>query len=265
MVKMRTCSGVVGEDGRRTDGAGRADRKCLKRTRSKLSRYPFSTRSASDQVRRQRHQQVSFVCEAASPAHPTTINRQDLAINVHTSTTRQVDNRTLEVVGRTPSASWNPLQDTPRPILIVDQSSIHLRGDIARSYAIDVDAFTRPLVTHGLRKLSHPAFAGCISRDIQAALEALEGADIDDTATFAVLVLLLGEHVRADVPAQSEDCRKVDLQYFGPVIVRELVSRVPSLNPAAVQQDVYAMTIGQHFGDQLLDRLMGCQVRDVDL
>lgn len=56
-------------------------------------------------------------------------------------------------------------------------------------------------------------------------------------------IRLARQHVRAHFAAQREDGAEVHLQDFVPVLVRELVRGVSSLDAAAVEQDVNAVAI----------------------
>jgi hypothetical protein len=70
--------------------------------------------------------------------------------------------------------------------------------------------------------------------------------------------------VCADVTAQREDGGQVDLQYGLPVSVGKLVRGVALLDPAAVEQDVDAVAVGEDGGDERGDGGVGGEVCGVD-
>lgn len=98
--------------------------------------------------------------------------------------------------------------------------------------------------------------------------------------------------MRANVSAEREDCCQIDLEdlrlrssvcfpvtcvctrgrkeregkvpYLIPVLQGELMARVPPLYPAAIQQDVHAMSVLQDRRSQGRYRVLGRQVRRVD-
>jgi hypothetical protein len=70
-----------------------------------------------------------------------------------------------------------------------------------------------------------------------------------------VSVWLASEHVRADFAAEGEDCAEVDLEYFVPVVVRELVRRVAALDATAVQENMDIVAVFENLWDKGVDRL----------
>jgi hypothetical protein len=74
----------------------------------------------------------------------------------------------------------------------------------------------------------------------------------------------LGEHVCANVAAQGEDGCEVYLEHGGPVVVGELVGWVPFLDPAAVEEDVDFVAVGEDGGDEGGYGGGGGEVRGVD-
>jgi hypothetical protein len=59
--------------------------------------------------------------------------------------------------------------------------------------------------------------------------------------------------VRADIAAEGEDCAEVDLEYFVPVVVGELVRGVAALDTAAVQKDVNVVAVFEDLWDESVD------------
>lgn len=68
----------------------------------------------------------------------------------------------------------------------------------------------------------------------------------------------------ANFAAKSEDSAEVHLQDFVPVLVRELVRGVSSLNAAAVEQDVDAVAVLEDAWHESVDGGRGGQVGGVD-
>lgn len=52
----------------------------------------------------------------------------------------------------------------------------------------------------------------------------------------------------ADFAAEREDCREIDLEDLVPVVIWELMGWVSSLDAAAIEQDVDAVTVLQNLG-----------------
>lgn len=70
--------------------------------------------------------------------------------------------------------------------------------------------------------------------------------------------------MRADIPGELEDGRQINLQHGFPVVVGKLVSGVAPLDTAAVEQNVYSMTVFEDSGKEGGDRSFGGEVRRVD-
>ena len=58
----------------------------------------------------------------------------------------------------------------------------------------------------------------------------------------------------ADISTEREDSGEIRLQYFVPIIIRELMSWVPSLDSTAVDEDVDLVSVRKYFRNELLDR-----------
>lgn len=70
--------------------------------------------------------------------------------------------------------------------------------------------------------------------------------------------------MRPDVAAQREDRAEVHLQHRVPVRGREFVRWVPSLDPAAVEQDADAVAVCEDGGDEGAEGGGGGEVCGVD-
>ena len=70
--------------------------------------------------------------------------------------------------------------------------------------------------------------------------------------------------MRADIPSELEDGRQVNLQHGFPVVVWKLVGRVTPLDTAAVEQDVYSVTVFEDGGDKGADGVLRGEVCGVD-
>jgi len=70
--------------------------------------------------------------------------------------------------------------------------------------------------------------------------------------------------VRADVAAEREHGREVDLQHLIPVGLRELVARVTALDPGAVHQDADVVAVLQCSWDEGGYFAWGAEVAGVD-
>lgn len=180
-------------------------------------------------------------------AHPTAVNSENLTRDIPASSTRKVYRTSFKVLRIAPTACWYPFQDACRSLLIIDQCSVHLCSNVARSNSVHADPLGCPLVGQGFGELTDSTFACGVCRDIDAALEGQERSDIDDAASSSMLVWRPSEHVCSHVSAKSEHCVQVHLHHLVPVVVRELVSRMSSLDAATVQQDVNLVSIFEHF------------------
>lgn len=123
----------------------------------------------------------------------------------------------------------------------------------------------RPLVAQRLCQLAHTALARRVRGDRDAALEREEGGDVDDGAPAVEgEVSGLGEHVGADIAAESEDGGEVDLEDGGPVVVGELVGGMALLDAAAVEEDVDSVAVCEDGGHERGDGRGGGEVGGVD-
>lgn len=126
--------------------------------------------------------------------------------NIRSRSTRQINRRPLEILGRPPLPRRNPRRDALQPLRVRQQRLIHIRLDVPRRNGVDGDALGRPLVGEALGQLSDGALGRRVGGDGEAALEGQEGGEVDDAASaacdgggFEV------EHVGADVAADGED------------------------------------------------------------
>ncbi len=165
-----------------------------------------------------------------------------LSRNIATRPPRQKHNRSLEILRLPPPPHRNPLQNLPRPALIPNQRLIHIRRDIPRGNRIDVDALPGPLITQRLRQLRDSALRTRIRRDGQAAGETDQAGDVDDIAAMGTGPC---EHVGAEVAAEGEDGRQVDLEDFVPVGEGELMGGVAALDACAGDEDRDVVAIGE--------------------
>lgn len=88
--------------------------------------------------------------------------------------------------------------------------------------------------------------SGRIGGNVETSLKRLKRSNVDDTSSSAMLVFVSGEHVRADISAQGEDCSEVGLQHFVPVIIRELMRRMPPLDATTIDENVDLVSITQY-------------------
>lgn len=110
---------------------------------------------------------INRIARGRLTAHPSAVNDQTLARDVVAGPAGEVDNGTLEVLGRTPSSSGDSLQDLSRSDRVGNECFVHLpralvsimtmlrlafarithvRGDVAWGDGVDIDALGSPAV-----------------------------------------------------------------------------------------------------------------------
>lgn len=199
------------------------------------------------------------------PTHPAPVHSQYLPTHICTRSTGQKHHAALEIIRTPPSPRRNPRQNRLGTIRIVDQRRIHLRRHVPGRDRVHADPLARPFVAQRLGQLTHAAFTRRVRRDRDATLERQQTCHIDDATPSTGNVGIAREHVCADVATQGEDGREIDLQDFGPVVVRELVGRMATLDAAAVEQDVNLVTVGEDLGNEGFDGGRVGEVGRVDL
>lgn len=83
-------------------------------------------------------------------SHPATIHADNLSRDVGTCCTSEEDHYSLEVLRFPPSASRDSGHDTRVAVLVIDQSDVHIRVDVAGRDRIDGDALGYPLIRESL-------------------------------------------------------------------------------------------------------------------
>lgn len=146
------------------------------------------------------------------PAHPATINSQDVTADIGTRLAGQIHGGALKVIRRTPSPGGDSRADAGQSLRVVEQRRVHLRLNVARRNRIHRDALGRPLVGKALGHLTHGALGRGVRRHGETALEAEQRAKVDDAAAAAGDWRgFEAEDVRANVPAEREYGVEVDL------------------------------------------------------
>lgn len=208
--------------------------------------------------------------------HPAAIHGNNLSRHIATSSASQEDNRSLEILWFTPTASGDPSHDTRVAVGVVDQGSVHVGVNVPRCNGIDIDTFGDPLVGEGLGELADTSLRGRVCGDSDAALEGEKRCNVDDGAAVARWELggIASQQVGTEFTAEYEDGGEVyfkDLNgimsvscslqhpeigtHLIPVLIRELLTRVSPLDTSAVQQNIWLEALAGHRGDNFLDRL----------
>lgn len=146
------------------------------------------------------------------PAHPATINRQNMTANIRTRFTSKVHRRPLEILRRTPSSRRNTRANASQTLRVIQQRSIHLRLNVPRRNSVDSNTLGRPLIGKALGHLADCALGSSVRGHREATLETEQRAKVDDaTAAAGDGRRFEGEHVGAYVAAEGEDGVEVDL------------------------------------------------------
>lgn len=135
-----------------------------------------------------------------------------MSTHIATRLARQVHRRSLEVLGRPPSARGNSSTNARQPLRVVQQRRVHVCLDVSGRNGVDRDALGRPLVGKRLCDLAHGALGRGVGGDCEAALEGEQRGEVDDAAAAAGGGRDgQGEHLTAKVAAEREDGVEVDL------------------------------------------------------
>lgn len=166
------------------------------------------------------------------------------------------EQRALEIGRLAPPARGDPFADLTQPRRVGQQLFVHVRRNVTRSDAVDLDVVFGPFVTERLGKLSHRTLCRCVSGDSEAALEGEERAKVDDLAAAA------RHHVAASGLAEQPHRFEVDIEHLVPVGLGEVGGRVTALDAAAVDDDIDGRRgrLGEGAVEESLDLL---EVREV--
>ena len=109
--------------------------------------------------------------ELASPTHPPPIHHEHVPGHVVRRVGSQEDHGPLEILGQSPAIGRDPLQNLPRPGLIISKRTRHICREVARGDRIHLDVIFRPIVRERLDQLAHGSLARCVGRNRDAALK----------------------------------------------------------------------------------------------
>ena len=149
------------------------------------------------------------------------------------------------VSGCSPAAGGNPLEDLPRPRLVVSEPTRVVRRDVPRRDRVDVDAVRRPFVGERLRQLGHPSLARRIAGNRDPALEREQRGDEDDLSLAPL------DHPPPELACQDELGREVHLEHAVPELVRMLDRRAALDRPGVEDEDVHERAVSRHLLGEL--------------
>lgn len=146
------------------------------------------------------------------PAHPATVNSEDLTAYVSAASACQENGSALEVLRRTPFSSRDALKDARIPRLVPHQSLVHVCRNVAGGNSVDVDAVGGPLVGKGLGKLSNTALGRRVGGNVETTLEGDKRGNVNDGATAASSVRCSCQEVGTKVSVECPHGCEIDLK-----------------------------------------------------
>src|SRR5271157_1096743 len=200
-----------------------------------IRRSPGSNRNITSPSasRSQRQFSLALILSGMkSPRHPTAIDHQHMAVQIIAGGGSQENGNAGEILGSTPAAGGDAVEDGAAAGGIGAQSGGIVGGHIAGSDGVDVDALGGPFIGERLGQLGDCAFGGGIGRDQDAALEGQQRSDVDNFAAA------LCEHVAAGQLAEAEDRVEIDLDDVGPIPGGIIHGRGAADDAGIVNEDV---------------------------
>src|SRR5579859_3217432 len=121
----------------------------------------------------------SYTCEDA------TVHVEHLAIHKTGRVAREEHDCSDQFFDLSPALRWCAVPQPRVKLLVFDEWSRHICGEVAGAYSVGLDAVLRPFRAHPLDEVLDRAFGGCIRSDSRACQLTLHRSDTDDLAVAA--------------------------------------------------------------------------------